>query len=137
CPSLIRLPQLSRRKLSADASRRPLQSEATCCPPYLCRVRASVTRFRINWDRDRPFLNVNRRLSLPPYRRANGTPLLRWDRLVPVAKGRGPARSGETAKRSDVAERGRSLFAHRGKQGVAWARSLKRQDSLPVSTISQ
>ena len=38
---------------SADAPVNLYNQKAACCPPHVCRVGASVTRFEINRDRNR------------------------------------------------------------------------------------
>jgi hypothetical protein len=86
-----------------------------------------------------PELLVNRHGNGTPDRHAKGTPLSSgvWG-LVQVANGRDPrvTRSAPGVRRSGA--RGRGLFAHLGKLGgTAQPRFLKRQDSLPVSMISQ
>ena len=54
---LGRSPQLSLRAASGhDGLKAPPTlptRKATCCPPHVCRVGTSVTRFQINRDRDR------------------------------------------------------------------------------------
>jgi hypothetical protein len=79
-------------------------------------------------------------------RRAKGTPFSASMRACPGSEQEGPARAAQCLRERRSGARGRCLFAHLGKPGVgsgegvvgtAQARFLKRQDSLPVSMISQ
>jgi hypothetical protein len=92
------------------------------------------------------YLVVNRRAKGTPDRRAKGTPVPASMRACPGSEQEGPARAAQCLRERRSGARGRCLFAHLGKPGVgsgeggrvsAQARFLKRQDSLPVSMISQ
>ncbi len=79
---------------------------------------------------------VNRHRNGTPDRRAKGTPLSMF-LACPGSEQEGP-RVTRSAFRDDGAARaGGGLFAHRGKCGDDQPRFLNRQDSLPVSMISQ
>src|SRR5579883_522752 len=82
---------------------------------------------------------VNRRWNGTPDRRPKGTPVAGR----PGSPWRGPARDAQCPRARRSGTRGEALWTHRGEpQGVGsgagdQARFLKRQLSLPVSTMSQ
>ena len=81
--------------------------------------------------------SVKRQAIGTPDRHGKGTPLRRWDRLVPVANRRDP-RAARSDLTSDGAARvGGACLPTGASRGGTQARCLKRQLSLPVSMISQ
>jgi hypothetical protein len=83
-----------------------------------------------------PLLPVNRHGNGTPDRHAKGTLFERRCGLVQVANRRDPRVTWSAPMSDGAARAGGRLFAHLGK---LWGqpRFLKRQDSLPVSMISQ
>jgi len=62
--------------------------------------------------------------SRPVNRHAKGTSLRRWVRLCPGSEQEGPARVAQCPHERRSGARGRCLFAHRGKAGVALSRGF-------------
>ncbi len=94
---------------------------------------------------DRLAKTVNRLGKLTPYRRASLTPFSDGSRVVPVVHRRAPRPAPRAATSAGGDGRGRCLWTHRVNPGdggpgegfQAASRFLKRQLSLPVSTMSQ
>lgn len=95
--------------------------------------RARVRRIWIWW---RPWVPIGTETG-PPVGVQKGPLLSLFFALVPVANRRGPRVTRSAFRGGGAARGGGGLFAHRGKCGDAQPRFLNRQDSLPVSMISQ